>query len=211
MRQPRTIQLVLLSSTLAWGTCHGADVHNRVVIEHGTLAIDHNRGIAQITQAQSSGGFRASHSAEIGLGLFQNRMTTSLEPGPTTGKGLALVTRIKTEPVIYVAREFPVDSCAYRVVLAHERQHYLYDREVLGALAREIRGITWATFSNPLPAGDTEMERAKKMFFQQFNHAYEGLSFPRHSRIDNPAAYAELARQCGGEIGKRLAAGQAVN
>lgn len=202
---------MLLSSTLACGTGHGAEVHNRVVIEHGPLSIDHSRGIAQITQAQSSGGFRAVHAAEIGLGLFQNRMTTTLEPGPTTGRGLKLVTRIRTEPIIYVASEFPADSCAYRLVLAHERQHYLYDRDVLGALPGEIRGITWAAFSNPVPADNAAMERAKKMFFQQFNHAYEGLSFPRHSRIDNPAAYAELARQCGGEIGKRLAAGQAVN
>lgn len=180
--------------------CLAAEVPNRVIIEHGPLTIDHSQGIAEITQAQAKGGF----PAEYGLGLFQNRMTTSLEPAPTTGKGLALVTRIKTEPVIYVAKEFPADSCAYKVVLAHERQHYLYDRDVLRALSPEVRGITRATFSNPIPSSEAELERAKKLFFQQFNHAYEGLSFPLHGRIDNPASYAALADLCGGEIKTRL-------
>jgi hypothetical protein len=117
---------------------------------------------------------------------------------------LALVTHIKTEPVIYIAREFPADSCAYKVVLAHEQQHYLFDRDVLGRLGGEVRGITQTVFANPAPASEAEVERAKKLFFQQFNHAYEGLSFPLHARIDNPASYAELADLCQGEIKTRL-------
>jgi hypothetical protein len=197
------VPLVLLSALaalLAGSSGHAAEVSNRVIIEHGRLAIDHTRGIAEITRAQAQGGFRA----EIGLGLFQNRMTSTLETAPSAGKGLALVTRVKTEPIIYVAKEFPSDSCAYKVVLAHEHQHYLFDRDVLRTLSREVRDITRTVFAPPLTANETELERAKKLFFQQFNHAYQGLSFPLHSHIDNPAAYAELAELCKGEIKTRL-------
>lgn len=206
---PRTMAIAL-----AWMVCCtaalAADIPNRVVIQHGPLVIDHSQSIAQITQAQAKGGFRsvlgASHHAELGLGLFQNRMTSTLESAAGPAKSLALVTTIKTEPIIYVASEFPADSCAYKVVLAHEYEHYRYDRDVLRALPAEVRGITWSVFANPVPANQAEMERARKVFFQQFNHAYEGLSFPLHSRIDNPAAYAALAEMCKGEIKTRLGA-----
>lgn len=201
----KTMPWTRLSWMLALATLalsgHGAQVSNRLIIEHGPLAIDHSQGIAEITRAQAKGGFRA----EYGLGLFQNRMATTLETVSPPGKALALVTRVKTEPVIYVAREFPADSCAYKVVLAHERQHYLFDREVLRALPGEVRGMTWAVFANPVPASAVELERARKTFFQQFNHAYEGLSFPLHGRIDSPHSYAALAKLCGGEIKTRLA------
>jgi len=215
MRSPshRPPKFLLIAMLCVIGSAgHAAEIANRLVIEHGKLSVDHSQGIAQITQAQAKGGFRLAHQAarqaEMGLGLFQNRMTTALEPAPGAGKGLSLVTRVKTEPVIYIAREFPADSCAYKVVLAHERQHYLYDRDVLRALADEVRGITRAVFTDPPPASEADMERAKKLFFQQFNHAYEGLSFPLHSRIDNPASYAGLAELCKGEIKARLGAGK---
>lgn len=181
-----------------------AEVANRLVIEHGKLAIDHTQGIAEITRAQAKGGFRLAHGAGLGLGLFQNRMTTTLEAAPGAGKRVALVTRVKTEPVIYVAREFPADSCAYKLVLGHEHQHYLYDRDVLRAIAHEVEGITRAAFAGTPPADEARMTRARQVFLQQFNHAYNGLSFPLHSRIDNLDAYAELAAQCQGEIARLL-------
>jgi len=190
---------------MAWTTASAGDVSNRVVFEHGPLTVDHSKTIAQITQAQTAKGFRAVHGAELGLGLYQSRMDTSLQATLGPGEKLVMLTRIKTEPVIYIAKEFPADSCAYKVVLNHERQHYLFDRDVLSALPGEVQGITWAVFANPMPTNEGELERAKKLFFQQYNHAYESLSFPLHSRIDNAASYAELADQCQGEIKKRLA------
>ena len=202
------ILATLLALTTPGVSAYGAEASNRVIIEHGKLAIDHTQSIVEITRAQAKDGFRATHGAEIGLGLFQNRMATTLEPAPGNAKGLALVTRIRTEPIIFVAKEFASDSCAYRVVLAHEHQHYLFDRDVLRALPGEVRGITQGVFANPIPTNEAEVERAKKLFFQQFNHAYEGLSFPLHARIDNPAAYAALANQCKGEIKTRLAGQQ---
>ena len=170
-----------------------------MVFEHGKLTINHEKGIPEITKAQMNGGFKA----DIGLGLYQSQMTTELEIKPQ-GSGLALTTRIKTSPVIYIAKEFPKDSCAYKIVLKHEWQHYLFDRDVLRDLKDEVFGLTQTVFATPMPTSQTQLELAKKVFFQQFKYVYEGRSFPLHARIDNPDSYAELAKQCQGEIQKRL-------
>lgn len=200
--------LVLLGA--GSGVQAGWEVSNRVIIQHGNLVIDHGKGLAEITQAQKSGGFRA----DIGLGLFQNRIRTELEIGPPRpGRGggrLALTTRIITEPVIYVARELPRDSCAYRAVLGHELLHQQFDLRVLRALPDEVRRFSQDLFSDHdlgRPSG-LDPGRFKSRFNRQFNYVYDALSLPLHGAIDNPESYAQLARACNGEIATRLAGGQ---
>ncbi|MEW6677983.1 MAG: hypothetical protein AB1421_08680 [Pseudomonadota bacterium] len=183
---------------------------NRVTFQLGTLAIDHTKSIAEITQAQAQGGFKALPGNDVGLGLYQNPVSTTLEVKVEASGPLRLTTLIKTAPVIYVAREFPKDSCAYQLILKHEWQHYLYDREVLRRMPDEVRALTVDLFDTPRPATQVELDRARQVFMQRFKHVYESLSFPLHIRIDSPAAYAELAAQCGGEIGKRLAGNPAT-
>lgn len=196
--------LVLLA--LRAGTCFAWEVSNRVIIEHGELVIDHSRSIGEITQAQAKGGFPARY----GLGLFQNRFKTELtieQSEAGTAKRLAMTTRIKTSPIIYVAREFPKDSCAYGVVLGHERLHQSFDLEVLRNLPGEIRGMTRTIFNvDELEReGTRNLERSRGWFFQQVKYAYEGLSLPLHQTIDNPESYRQLGTQCNGEIALRLA------
>lgn len=208
----RSIQLFLFAASFGWaGQGLAWQVANRVVIEHGALVIDHSKTIAEITRAQASGGFPAEFSAEYGLGLFQNRFTTELtftppEPGAKTQR-LSMTTRIKTAPIIYVAKEFPEDSCAYGVVLGHERLHQLFDRDVLRKLPGEIRAITQTVFDVDVLEweGTRNLERARARFFQQVKYVYDGLSLPMHQTIDNPESYRRLGGQCNGEIAKRLA------
>lgn len=199
--------------TLAMGLSPSATaggVYNRIQFEHGQLVVDRSKSIAEITKAQSAGGFPwaypANHGADIGLGLYQGRMTTSLDLAMSEDGKLKLSTRIKTEPVIYVAREFPEDSCAYGLILRHEWQHYLYDRDVLRQMPDDIQAMSRDVFDNPRPQSPAHLERAKHVFFQRLGHIYEGRSFPLHSRIDNPEAYGELAKRCQGEIGRKLTA-----
>lgn len=141
----------------------------------------------------------------MGQGLYQNPVSTTLEIQTAPSGQLRLTTLIQTAPVIYVAKEFPKDSCAYALTLKHEWQHYLFDRDVLRHMPDEIRAMTVDLFDTPRPASQAELERARQVFMQRFKFEYEGMSFPLHARIDNPQAYAELAGRCGGEIGKRLA------
>jgi hypothetical protein len=187
------------------GTCAAWDITNLVVVEHGTLAIDHSKSVSEITRAQTKGGFPVRH----GLGLFQNRVKTELvfEQADLKTRRLQLTTRIRTAPIIYVAREFPEDSCAYGVVLGHEQLHQLFDLEVLRAMPDEIRWITQEVF----PADELEwvrtlnLDRARNRFFRQYKYVYDALSFARHQTIDNPESYQRLSTLCNGEIAQRLA------
>ncbi len=180
------------------------EVSNLVVLEHGTLAIDHSKTLSEITLAQAKGGFPVKH----GLGLFQNRVKTELgiDQSDLKRQRLTLTTRIRTAPIIYIAKEFAEDSCAYGVILGHERLHQLFDLEVLRAMPDEIRAITRNVFP-PDDQGWTStpgLERARKRFFQQYKYVYDARSYPRHQRIDNPESYQRLSAQCNGEIARGL-------
>lgn len=182
-------------------------ISNRVEIEHGTLRVDHTKSVNEITRAQAQGGFPAAH----GLGLFQNRISKELvfeapEKALET-RHLSLTTRIVTAPVIYVAREFPEETCAYRLILDHELLHQYFDLEVLRAMQKEIQGITRVVFSPDALdwARPLDLDRARKRFFQQYDHVYESRSFHRHQRIDNPESYRRLSGLCNGEVTRLLA------
>lgn len=197
----------LLYLALRAGEGAAWEVTNLIRIEHGPLRVDHSKSLAEITQAQAKGGFPARY----GLGLFQNEMKTELSfeapDSAPTSRRLNLITRIVTAPVIYVAREFPANSCAWRVVVDHEMLHQLFDLEVLRAMPDEIRAITRRVFSPDVLAlgGPRDMERAKGRFFRQYKYVYDALSWPRHQRIDNPDAYRRASALCGGEITRLLA------
>jgi hypothetical protein len=180
------------------------DVRNRVIIEHGVLSIDHSKSVKEITAAQAKGGFKADH----GVGLFQNRIKTELAFAEVAvpGKRLALTTTITTTPVIYVAKELPEGSCAYQLVLGHERQHQEYDLEVLRALPDEIRNFSQEVFDTEAieRSGGVDQNRARSRFFQQFNFVYKALGEMRHPVIDSPESYRRLGGLCNGELAKYL-------
>lgn len=139
-------------------------------------------------------------------------MTTELSISPMDvqrrGKRLALLTRIRTQPVIYVARELPAGSCAYEVVLAHELTHQRFDLEALRALPDEARRIAREVFTPEAldRASVASLARDRDLFLGRIKHSYEALSLPRHQAIDNPQSYAELGGRCQGEIGRLLKA-----
>jgi len=181
-----------------------AEVVNRVAIEHGVLAIDHGKSIAEITQAQARGG----RPAQYGLGLFVNNIEFELSIGgaPAPKGVLAMATRIRTRPTIYIARELPKGSCAFAAVLEHEQKHYAFDFDVLRAMPDEAGKIARDVFSGTATASERNMQAAKGLFFQRVKYVYEALSFAQHVGIDNPASYAQLTGVCDGEIGKRIRA-----
>jgi hypothetical protein len=202
VRLPLSIVLLL---ALRAGSCGAWEVSNRVMIEHGPLVIDHSKSVSEITKAQAKGGFPGGH----GLGLFQSRMKTELAyvTSDVNTRRLSMTTRIVTTPVIYVAREFPESSCAYGVILGHERQHQLFDLEVLRAMPGEIRGITRTVYAPDALdwMRKLDLDRLRNRFFKQYKYVYDGLSFPRHQTIDNPASYRQLSLLCNGEFERRLA------
>jgi hypothetical protein len=180
-------------------------ISNRVVIEHGVLSIDHSKNVKQITLAQAQGGFKA----DLGVGLFQNRLKTELSFNETSlpGKRLAMTTRIVTAPVIYIASDLPKDSCAFKLVLDHEMKHHDYDLEVLRSMPDEVRQFSQDIFDTAgiERTGSLNQERARNRFFQQFNYVYQALGQMRHPFIDSPESYRDLSGQCNGELGRLLA------
>lgn len=179
-----------------------AEVINRVELLNAKLVIDHTKTIAEITRAQALGGRPASY----GLGLFVNNIAYELNYGTSSSQPgiVSIVTRIKTSPTIYIAQEFPKTSCAYAVVLEHEYKHYLFDLDVLRAMPDQIRKISRDVFPDNGTTGVQEIERAKGLFFQRVKYVYDGLSFPLHVTIDNPASYKKLSGSCNGEISQRV-------
>lgn len=200
-----TVGLLALLPLCAGASLDTWQISNRVEIEHGPLTIDHTKSVAEITAAQGKGGFPAQH----GLGLFQNRVKTELviEPGKSQARRLDLITRIKTAPIIYIAREFPKGSCAWDVVHGHELLHQQFDLEVLRAMPDEIRGITRAAFASDEMdwSRPVNLDRARNRFFQLYKYTYDALSWPRHQTIDSPESYQRLSQQCNGEISRSLA------
>lgn len=168
-----------------------AGVLSRVDVRHGALSIDHSKSIAEITRAQATEGRPATY----GLGLYVNNLKLEVSGGDTPPGRLALLTRITTTPVIYVAREFPGDSCAYAVILGHERQHHLFDLDILRALSGDIERIAQEVFSER-----DDSARRTRRFIERVEHVYAARSFAAHVAIDNPVAYADLAAQCDGAI-----------
>ncbi|OYY92690.1 MAG: hypothetical protein B7Y41_14900 [Hydrogenophilales bacterium 28-61-23] len=193
------------------GPAAGADWHigNRVVIEHGTLSIDHSKSVKEISAAQAKGGFKADH----GVGLFQNRIKTELAftELAVPNKRLSLTTKITTTPVIYVARELPKDSCSYQLVLGHELQHQEYDLEVLRAMPDEIQNLSQDVFDTGEidRTGSLNQARARSRFFQQFNFVYKTLGEMRHPVIDSPESYRRLSGLCNGGLAAYIPVGPA--
>lgn len=191
-------------------SCPAWQLDSRVVVEYGALSIDRSKSVAEITRAQGEGGFQAG----IGLGLFQNKMQMELALNPLDvakqGKRLSLLATVKTAPVIYVARELPEDSCAYRVVLNHELEHQRFDRQVLRALPDAVRRMAREVFSDDLldRADEAGLARARGQLLQRLKHTYDALGFPLHEGIDNPRSYAGLGGRCQGEIGRLVMGGK---
>lgn len=198
---------LLVSSQVAAIGQMSWQVNNRVVVEHGVLLIDHTKSVKEISAAQAKGGFKA----DLGVGLFESRIKAELVMGEMNAawRRINLTTRVTTAPVIYVARELPKDSCAYKLVLAHELKHQDYDLEVLRLLPNEIRQFSQDVFAGDELEGGGDparwQNRFRSRFFQQFNYVYQGLGELRHPIIDSPEAYRQLSSQCNGELGRLLA------
>lgn len=184
------------------GDASAGDIVSRVEFKHGALTIDHTQGIAQITEAQARNGpsrkspVRKGQPATYGLGLFINDLKLDVSASETSARpgSISVLTRIATSPTIYVAREFAKDSCAYAVILEHERQHYLFDLNILRDLPTDIERLAQEVFTGNAGAKRTQQ------FVDRVEHAYAAKSFAQHVAIDNLLSYGDLAGQCDGAI-----------
>jgi len=107
--------------------------------------------------------------------------------------------------VVYVSREFPPASCAYREVLAHEMRHLTTYQDFLPQAEERLRAALAARFGGkPLYARSgqardllqREVDRSWMPFIKREMAGVEVLQ----AAIDTPQEYARLGKVCAGEV-----------
>ncbi|QGZ38835.1 hypothetical protein IP92_05232 [Pseudoduganella flava] len=110
---------------------------------------------------------------------------------------------------IYVGNEFPVGSCGYKEILAHEMRHmqaYMdhlpkVQGTVSTALAKRFEGKPlYAPAGTARSALAFEIDSGWLPYIKAEMAKVEAVQ----ARIDAPAEYARLSRACGGEIQRIL-------
>ncbi len=180
----------------------------KLKIDIPTPRLHHNLSIAELNRKALRGpGHRVLGLVEAGL---EFGWTVGFEWQPW-GAGYCFWVR-RTElairqpsPDIYVAREYRRSSCAYRVVLAHERQHMKISREQIN---RYLPRLRWVLTSLRIPTGGRPIfvafaEEAKaevrglmkelaEPLFREMGQALRAA----HAKLDSPASYRRLRRKC---------------
>lgn len=111
---------------------------------------------------------------------------------------------------VYVAREFPLGSCAYDEILDHEQRHVRAYREHARAIELEIvdtlrqRFVTGSPWRGPVGQAQQRLreelsERWTPYIKRLLNRAEEA-----QAKIDTPEEYERVSHSCGGEVRKRL-------
>lgn len=111
---------------------------------------------------------------------------------------------------IYVAREFPVGSCAYKEIYEHEMRHVKTYQAHLSGLEKELRETLTARFASNTPwrtpAGQAsgrlqrELDERWLPFVQQLIKRVDEAQ----ARIDTKEEYERVADACAGEIRRRI-------
>jgi len=111
--------------------------------------------------------------------------------------------------VIYIARELPVDSCAYKEVLTHEMRHLKAYNDNLPKVEKSVREALIKRFADkPLyaPSGTAMSALSHEINSGWLPYIRGELSKVEieQAAIDSPEEYARLAKTCGGEVANLL-------
>ncbi len=107
--------------------------------------------------------------------------------------------------VIYIARELPPDSCAYKEVLAHEMRHLQAYTDHLPKVDQQVREALTKRFGDkPLyaPSGTamSALEHEINSGWLPYIRGELARVEEQQALIDAPEEYARLGKVCGSEI-----------
>src|SRR5574343_559066 len=111
---------------------------------------------------------------------------------------------------VYVAREFPRGSCAFRAIHAHEMQHVRFFREHIAAIESTLTEALRQRFTTAspwrAPAGQTlsQLQRELEQRWTPFVQREIAKGDERQATIDTPEEYRRITEACDGEIAQRL-------
>jgi hypothetical protein len=106
---------------------------------------------------------------------------------------------------VYVAREYRSDSCAYRAILEHEKQHVTIARR---NIQRYLPRIKSALASLIIPkarapklvastaAGEADMERILDKLMTPIQNEIDAVLTREQAKIDTPRSYARVRGKC---------------
>lgn len=110
---------------------------------------------------------------------------------------------------VYVAREFPEGSCAYKEIYEHEMRHVKAYQAHIADIEKVLLDALNARFSTGAPWRGTPGQTGARLQ-QELNERwtpYVQREFNRveeaQSKIDTPEEYERVANACDGEIRKR--------
>ncbi len=108
-------------------------------------------------------------------------------------------------PDIYVAREYRRSSCAYKAILAHERQHISISRKLINRYLPRLRWVLTSlripTGARPVFVASAEVAKAeiralmKELADPLFREMVEALRAAQ-AKLDSPASYRRLRKKC---------------
>lgn len=107
---------------------------------------------------------------------------------------------------VYVAREFPPDSCAYREIYQHELRHVKTYRDHAVAIERELAEALNRRFATGTPArapvGETQQRLERELHERWLPFIQREMERVRASQalIDTPEEYRRVTEGCQGEI-----------
>ena len=107
---------------------------------------------------------------------------------------------------VYVAREFPPGSCAYREIYAHELRHVKTYRDHAIAIERELTETLVRRFATGsatrAPVGQTRQRLESELQERWLPYVQREMERVRASQalIDTPEEYQRVSRSCQGEI-----------
>ena len=202
---------VLAASAQATADCPGdpgIDYDIELKIDIPEPRLHHDLGIAELNRETPHGpGQRVLGRADTGL---EFGWAVRFEWRPR-GAGYCFWVR-RTElairhpsPDIYVAREYRRGSCAYRAILAHERQHMSTSQKQIDRFLPRLR---WVLTSLRIPTGARPifvtsaaaaktqvralMKELAEPLFREIGQALRAAQ----AKLDSPASYRRLRKKC---------------
>ena len=169
---------------------------------------------------QAMSGIRAPSRAaqEPGLTLFEYELSSQYEMGEKAkdprgpfriwAKSIQ-VNFSMTRMEVFVSSQYPVGSCQYAAILAHENTHVAINERVFkkykaileGQLRRVERSLP--SLARPLRAGseaqgEAALDQKLKPLFQSLEARFAAEVKRENAKIDTPASYARTQAKCKG-------------
>ena len=111
---------------------------------------------------------------------------------------------------VYIAREFPPDSCAYREIYEHELRHVKAYQAHLASMEKDLSATLNARFATGGPwrgpVGQTQSRLQQEFNDRWLPYIQREINRGDETQalIDTPEEYARISGACHGEISKRL-------